>query len=63
LRKPDLCQRFDCILLDEAQDVNPVIADIVRIQKIRRVAVGDPHQQLYRFRGAEDWSVPELVDR
>ena len=54
LSKPDLSQRFDCILLDEAQDVNPVIADIVRIQKIRRVAVGDPHQQLYRFRGAED---------
>lgn len=52
--KPDLSQRFDCILLDEAQDVNPVIADIARIQKTRIVAVGDPHQQIYRFRGAED---------
>lgn len=52
--KPDLSQRFDCILLDEAQDVNPVIAEIVRIQKTRVVAVGDPHQQIYRFRGAED---------
>lgn len=54
LSKPDLSQRFDCILLDEAQDVNPVIADIVRIQRIRKVAVGDRHQQIYRFRGAED---------
>ncbi|WKN20564.1 UvrD-helicase domain-containing protein [Azotobacter vinelandii] len=54
LSQPDLSQRFDCILLDEAQDVNPVIADIVRIQHIRKVAVGDRHQQIYRFRGAED---------
>lgn len=54
LSKPDLSQRFDCVLLDEGQDVNPVIADIVRIQRIRKVAVGDRHQQIYRFRGAED---------
>ncbi|MDR9863412.1 UvrD-helicase domain-containing protein [Pseudomonas baetica] len=54
MSKPDLSQRFEGILLDEGQDVNPVIADLVKIQRIRRVAVGDPHQQIYRFRGAED---------
>lgn len=54
LSKPDLCERFNAILLDEGQDVNPVIADIVKIQRIRKVTVGDPHQQIYRFRGAED---------
>jgi UvrD/REP helicase N-terminal domain len=54
LSKPDLSQRFEAILLDEGQDVNPVIADLVKIQRIRKVTVGDPHQQIYRFRGAED---------
>lgn len=54
LSTPDLSQRFGGILLDEGQDVNPVIADIVRTQRIRKVTVGDRHQQIYRFRGAED---------
>lgn len=54
LSKPDLSQRFGCVLMDEGQDVNPVIADIVRIQQISKVTVGDRHQQIYRFRGAED---------
>ncbi|NBA95826.1 UvrD-helicase domain-containing protein [Pseudomonas sp. R5(2019)] len=54
LSKPDLSHRFEGVLLDEGQDVNPVIADLVRIQRITKVTVGDPHQQIYRFRGAED---------
>ncbi|MFS2159669.1 UvrD-helicase domain-containing protein [Pseudomonas sp. Pseusp122] len=54
LSKPDLSQRFDAVLLDEGQDVNPVIADLVQSQKITQVTVGDRHQQLYRFRGAVD---------
>ncbi|VXC23354.1 DNA helicase [Pseudomonas sp. 8Z] len=54
LSQPDLSQRFGGILMDEGQDVNPVIANIVRIQRIRKITVGDPHQQIYRFRGAED---------
>lgn len=31
-----------------------MIADIAHWQRIRMAIVGDPHQQLYRFRGAED---------
>ncbi|MFU7557039.1 UvrD-helicase domain-containing protein, partial [Pseudomonas paraeruginosa] len=46
--------RIACMLLDEGQDINPVIADIAHWQRIRMAIVGDPHQQLYRFRGAED---------
>lgn len=53
---------FDCILLDEAQDINPVTAAIVLAQARpdhgRRPAsiilVGDSHQQIYSFRGARD---------
>lgn len=45
---------FDCILLDEAQDTNPVTADFVLQQSCAKVLVGDPHQQIYRFRGAVD---------
>lgn len=52
----------DCILLDEAQDINPVTADIV-FSQIRcqtpphrplpsLILVGDLHQQIYSFRGA-----------
>ncbi|MCG8688643.1 MAG: UvrD-helicase domain-containing protein [Desulfobacterales bacterium] len=54
---------YDCILLDEAQDTNAVIAAIVFAQ-IRQtspdrqpaslILVGDMHQQVYSFRGAKD---------
>jgi hypothetical protein len=54
ISRPNLSQRFGAILLDEGQDVNPVIADLVQIQPITQVTVGDRHQQLYRFRGAVD---------
>jgi F-box protein 18 (helicase) len=52
LSKPKL--DFDCILLDEAQDTNPVVADIILSQSCPKILVGDPHQQIYAFRGAQD---------
>lgn len=50
---------YDCILLDEAQDINPVTASIVFSQVNRPpspsiILVGDGHQQIYSFRGAKD---------
>jgi len=54
MSRPDLSNRFGAILLDEGQDVNPVIADLVQRQRTIQVMVGDRHQQLYRFRGAQD---------
>jgi F-box DNA helicase 1 len=55
---------YDCILLDEAQDINPVTAAIVFAQVRPRentprkpasiILVGDGHQQIYSFRGAKD---------
>lgn len=43
---------YDIILLDEAQDTNPVLAAIVAGQQCPKVFVGDVHQQIYLFRGA-----------
>merc|ERR1711983_330143 len=42
----------DFMLVDEAQDVTPVVADIVLSQKKPTILVGDPHQSIYGFRGA-----------
>lgn len=42
------------ILLDEAQDTNPVLEDIFLAQSAQRVCVGDPAQQIYAWRAARD---------
>jgi superfamily I DNA/RNA helicase len=51
LSKPDL-SRYDCILLDEAQDTNPCLFSIFQSQQTHKVLVGDEHQNIYSFRGA-----------
>ena len=40
------------LLLDEAQDTNEVVLGVLRRQKCQIVYVGDPHQQIYSWRGA-----------
>ncbi len=54
---------YDCILLDEAQDTNPVTSEIIFSQcrpadsnrkPASIIMVGDSHQQIYSFRGARD---------
>lgn len=42
------------IFFDEAQDINPVMAKVVRDQGIQKVYVGDQNQAIYGFRGAVD---------
>jgi hypothetical protein len=44
----------DYVLLDEAQDANPVIADVVLRQDAQLIAVGDQCQAIYGWRGAVD---------
>ncbi|XP_078533407.1 F-box DNA helicase 1 isoform X2 [Lissotriton helveticus] len=51
LSKPRLGS-FDAIFVDEAQDCTPAIMDIVLSQACGTILVGDPHQQIYTFRGA-----------
>lgn len=55
---------YDYLLLDEAQDLNPVLVSIARKARVPIVVVGDPYQSIYRFRGAIDamseFAVPEM---
>lgn len=50
LSKPQIDS--DYVLLDEAQDTNGVIMEVVRNQRAQLITVGDPHQQIYEWRGA-----------
>lgn len=44
----------DFVLLDEAQDTNPVLEEVFLAQDAQRVCVGDPAQQIYGWRSAKD---------
>lgn len=48
------CPRLpgDYLMVDEFQDTNPVLLDIIRRQRQPVIAVGDPHQSIFAFRGA-----------
>uniref|UniRef100_A0A8D0BK48 F-box DNA helicase 1 n=1 Tax=Salvator merianae TaxID=96440 RepID=A0A8D0BK48_SALMN len=52
LQKPSLSSCYDAIFVDEAQDCTPAIMDIILSQSCCVILVGDPHQQIYTFRGA-----------
>jgi F-box protein, helicase, 18 len=46
--------QYDIILVDEAQDLSPVMLDALEKCRRRIVLVGDSHQQIYSFRYAID---------
>ncbi|SFU78904.1 UvrD/REP helicase N-terminal domain-containing protein [Xenorhabdus koppenhoeferi] len=63
LSEPDLSRHYQTILFDEAQDANPVTHAIVFNQKTNVILVGDRHQQIYRFRGADNaLDAPQLSE-
>jgi len=58
-RRPDLAQKYsnhmDWVLVDEYQDINPVqqfLLETVAGQRAKVVAIGDPDQTIYEFRGS-----------
>uniref|UniRef100_A0A8C8EZB7 UvrD-like helicase ATP-binding domain-containing protein n=1 Tax=Oncorhynchus tshawytscha TaxID=74940 RepID=A0A8C8EZB7_ONCTS len=51
LRRPTL-DKYDVLFIDEAQDCTPAIMDIMLPQHCGKILVGDPHQQIYTFRGS-----------
>jgi DNA helicase-2/ATP-dependent DNA helicase PcrA len=55
--------RFDFVFVDEAQDTNPIQRAILRkimAPNARLVAVGDPAQAIYGFRGADSDALATL---
>lgn len=60
-----LAGAYDAILLDEGQDVNPVILSIFEQFRGRKIMVGDRHQKIYGFRGAinaiEDFAADQTL--
>lgn len=47
---------YKVIVLDEAQDINPVFADVIdRQTTAQRIALGDSAQAIYGWRGCEDY--------
>lgn len=56
--------KYDFVFVDEAQDLNPVQIELVKRLKdqgARVIAVGDRHQAIYGFRGADVMAVENLI--
>ena len=56
--------KFDVILADEAQDLSPLNHEVLRRcchEATRVIAVGDPNQGIYGFRGADSASMAKLI--
>lgn len=57
-------EKFDFLMVDEAQDMNALqIEFILRSVKAdgHIIAVGDRHQSLYAFRGADSQAIPNII--
>jgi DNA helicase-2/ATP-dependent DNA helicase PcrA len=56
--------RYDWILIDECQDLNPIEFDIaMSLVEGHIFAVGDPHQSIYGFQGALGPTVSDLLKK
>lgn len=53
-RRGSIPDRYKYLIIDEAQDLNPVLIDIVQKANRPAMIVGDPFQAIYAFRGAEN---------
>lgn len=59
------CEKYDVLFIDEAQDTNKnqIALALMSIKDDGRIiAVGDRHQSLYGFRGADVNSIPNLIE-
>jgi superfamily I DNA/RNA helicase len=52
--RQDAFGRLRYLMIDEAQDINPVQRSILLKTGLPVIAVGDPYQQIYSWRGAEN---------
>jgi superfamily I DNA/RNA helicase len=54
--------KYDNVFVDEAQDLNPIQIEIISRLNGRVIAVGDTHQAIYGFRGADPYAVEKMVN-
>uniref|UniRef100_A0A3Q1HGE1 F-box DNA helicase 1 n=1 Tax=Anabas testudineus TaxID=64144 RepID=A0A3Q1HGE1_ANATE len=52
LQQPCLSDQYHVLFIDEAQDCTPAIMNVMLSQRCGKILVGDPHQQIYTFKGA-----------
>ncbi len=60
------CKKFDVLFVDETQDLNAAQLEMAckSIKATGRIiAVGDPNQSIYGFRGADTEAMPRMIDR
>ncbi len=55
--------KFNTVLVDEAQDLNPVQHQMLALLGGRVIAAGDPYQAIYGFRGALHNSLDLLTEK
>lgn len=53
-------EKFDTLFVDEGQDLNRVQQELIMMAGARIVLVGDKHQAIYRFRGADAHSMEHM---
>jgi superfamily I DNA/RNA helicase len=46
-------RRWETVFADEVQDANPINRQMIVSSGQRVVAVGDPHQSVFQYRGAD----------
>lgn len=59
-------KKFNWVLVDEAQDTNPtrrMMAERLLAPGGRFIAVGDPHQAIYGFSGADNDALAQIAER
>lgn len=54
-------KKYDWVFGDEVQDWSPIQTELVRRLASRLVAVGDRHQSIYGFRGADPDAIPNII--
>lgn len=54
--------KFDLLICDESQDLNPIQHKLVTLSGSRLVCVGDRRQSIYGFRGADSKSMDTLKE-
>jgi len=53
-------EKFDVLFVDESQDLNAVQQQLILMAGTRIILVGDEHQAIYRFRGADSKSMEHM---